>query len=401
MVAGILQLQAKGIQDLYLTKDPEINVFQYHYFRYVNFANEIYKLHLNDQASFNSKTHIIIPKKGHLLSKLTLHLKIPRLTKFDGTYACWADTLGYAIFNAPIELLIGGVIVDRLYPIGLDMLDELTTHSNKIGHDRMILKSDNYRSNLYNATNEVNLMIPLEFWFTKSYSYALPLLSMVNQDIQINFSFADFSSVINYDGLQPPQAVNIIDSSVIAEYIFLDDIVLDQFQKNKHQYVIPQMIYNGDDVIPSNQPIFTTKLNFANPCKELLFCCIDDNSLTNNNYFNYSNYNTETSLVSEISLLLDGKHRYDSYMSENIFREFFPNIVHSVIPSKYFYVMPFSLKPEDEQPTGSINFSRFDEALLSLKMNSNNPLCKLYIFGIIYNILTIENGTASFEWLNV
>lgn len=398
MVAGILQLQGRGIQDVYLTNKPDINIFQYHYYRYVNYANELYKLHLNDQAAFNTKTQITIPKKGHLLSKLILHLRLPKLQTLDGTYVCWSDTLGYSIFNAPIELLIGGVIVDRLYPVGMDMIDEL---NHKIGHDKMILKSDTYVSSQYNATEEVNLMIPLSFWFTQDYSYSLPLLSMYNQDVQINFSFSDFSDVINYDGTQNPGRVEILESNLYTEYIMLDDIILDKFQSQKHQYIIPQMVYNGNDIIPENQTIFSTKINFKNPCKELLFCCVDVNSYSNNNYFNYSRFSDESPLISQASLMLDGKHRYDDYLSEQVFRELFPNIVHSIIPSKYFYVMPFSIKPEDQQPTGSINFGRFDEVLLSLKLTPNNPACNLHVFGIMYNILTIENGMTTFEWMNV
>ena len=108
----------------------------------------------------------------------------------------------------------------------------------------------------------------------------------------------------------------------------------------------------------------------------------------------------EDTLIKEASLLLDGKHRYDNLLPEFIFRDYFPNIVHSVVPTKHFYVMPFALKPEDDQPTGSLNMSRFDEILLSLKMNDNNPECKLYVFGIMYNLLIIENGVLTFEWVN-
>lgn len=400
MVAGTLQLQARGIQDVYLTKDPEINVFQYHYFRYVNFANDVYKLPLHDPAKFGSKTHIVIPKKGHLLSKLYLQLKLPPIVQNGGEYACWSDAIGYSIFNGPIELQIGGVVVDKLYPVGLDIMNELTVQSSDLGYNRMILKSDIWRSNIYNATKTVDLMIPLDFWFTKHYSMALPLLSMTSQEIQINFNFADFNKVINYDGLDPVR-VEILDSNIFAEYIMLDDIVLDNFQRQKHQYVITQMVYNGDDTIPPGKNLFTTKINFNNPCKELLFCCVDQNNYDNNNYFNYSRRSDETSLITEASLLLDGKHRYDNFLPEYIFRDYFPNIVHSVVPTKHFYVMPFALKPEDEQPTGSINMGRFDEVLLNLKLRDNNPECKLYVFGIMYNIITIENGVLTFEFVNV
>jgi hypothetical protein len=400
MVAGTLQLQARGIQDVYLTKDPEINIFQYHYFRYVNFANDVYKLPLHDPAKFGSKTHIVIPKKGHLLSKLYLQLRLPPIVKNGGEYACWSDTIGYSIFNGPIELQIGGVVVDKLYPVGLDIMNELTVQSSELGHNRMILKSDIWRSNIYNATQPVDLMIPLDFWFTKHYSMALPLLSMTSQEIQINFNFADFNKVINYDGLDPVR-VEILDSNIFAEYIMLDDIVLDNFQSQKHQYVITQMVYNGDDTIPPGKNLFTTKINFNNPCKELLFCCVDQNNYDNNNYFNYARRSDEASLITEASLLLDGRHRYDNFLPEYIFRDYFPNIVHSVVPTKHFYVMPFALKPEDEQPTGSINMGRFDEALLNLKLRDNNPECKLYVFGIMYNIVTIENGVLTFEFVNV
>lgn len=401
MVAGSLQLQARGIQDVYLTKDPEINVFQYQYFRYLNFANDLHKLHLNDTATFNSKTHVSIPKLGHLLSKVYLHLKLPPIIHNEGTYACWSDTIGYSIFNGPIELQIGGVVVDKLYPVGLDLVDELTTTTNKLGHDRMIMKSDIWRSNIHNSDKECDLMIPLDFWFTKNYSMALPLLSMTSQDIQINFNFADFINVINYDGLYPPSRVEILESNVFAEYIMLDDIVLDNFQAQKHQYVITQMVYNGDDYIAQGQLNFNTKVNFNNPCKELIFCCVDDNNYSNNNYFNYSRRSDENPLIKEASLLLDGRHRYDNFLPEFIFRDFFPNIVHSVVPTKHFYVMPFAIKPEDNQPTGSLNIGRFDEVLLSLKMNPNNPPCKLYVFGLMYNIITIENGVLTFEFVNV
>lgn len=394
MAFGILQLQATGRQDVYLTVKPDISFFKYHYFRYVNFANDVYKLHLNDQAAFNIKTQIVIPKKGHLLSKLNLHLKLPKLTKVDGTYICWSDTIGYAIFNGPIELLIGGVIVDRIYPIGLDILDELTISNDN--RNRLIGKSDNYRSAIHNAEKELDLMIPLDFWFTKDYSLALPLSSMTKQDIQINFSFANLSDVINYDGTTFP-IVEILDSNLYAEYIMLDDVILDQFTKQKHQYIIPQMVYNGEEVIPANQPLYSSKITFQNPCKELLFCCVDSNSSINNNYFNYSRFSDESPLISHAALILDGKHRYDN-MSENIFRDFFPNIVHSIVPSKYMYVMPFSLKPEDQQPSGSINLGRFGEVLLSLKMTPDNPACKVHVFGILYNCLTIENGSVTFEW---
>lgn len=396
MSPSLLQLQGLGIQDTYLTKDPQINIFKYTYYRYVNFATDIVKLQLNEMATFGKKTTCLIPRKGHLLSKLYLHLKLPQLTKTSGDYLCYTNAVGYAIFSEPIELEIGGVVVDRLYPQFLDMWDELSNSSKQNGRNLMLGKSDLYRSNLYNAIKPLDIIVPLDFWFTKQYNCALPLLSMSNQEIKVNFKLRDFSDIINYDGVTSPSSKAIIDSTIIAEYIFLDDVIAEQFQSQKHSFVIQQTQYNGDEIIPASSSIHNTTLKFNHPIKEIIFACAEKNNITNNNYFVYSDTTTNDPIISEAALLLDGKKRFE-YLPEFYYRSVFPDCVHSVIPLKYIYCMPFSLKPEDNQPTGSLNMSRFNDVVLSLKVNS--PVdCYVYVYGINYNIVTIENGTFTLEF---
>jgi hypothetical protein len=397
-----IQIAALGEQDVFFTTQPESSVFQYVYYKYINFSQDLVSKPLNNLASFGTSTYVIVDKKGHLLSKMYLSLTLPALQKVDGTYVSWTDTIGYAIFDGPIELQIGGIVVDRLYPHCLDMLNELTVSTNKRGLDRMILKSDVSVSSKHNADQSSTLLIPLNFWFTTDYSLALPLLSMNWQDIQINFSFKPFNEIINYDGIIGANFVDIIDSALLTEYIFLDDTVLEEFQSKEHLYVIEQQVYNGDEYIKAGISNFMSKLNFINPCKELLFACVDSNNIQNNNYFDYGKSQNQTSFINQIALLLDGKQRFNqNYLPECVFRELFPNNVHSVVPDKYIYTIPFALKPEFYgQPSGSLNLCRFDEVNLALKMNPGNNECQIYIFGIIHNIVRIANGELSFMWMN-
>lgn len=395
MSPSILQLQSVGIQDVYLTQKPDINFFKYTYYRYVNYATEVVKLSMNEIAAFGRRASCIIPKKGHLLSKLYLHVKLPAMTRTSGTYLSWCDAVGYALFKEPIELEIGGVVVDRLYPRFADMWDEVTYDYSAVGKYNMILKSDNVRATRYNAESETDLMIPLDFWFTKKPNAALPLLSMSTQDIRLNFKFAPFSELVNYDGNDPSQ-VSILDSSVYAEYIFLDEVLVSQFQKQKHTYVIEQIQYNGDEIVPANFGIYNTSLKFNHPVKELFFGCVSTDNINNNNHYVYSNANNKP-IIAEADLLLDGKQRF-TYLPEVYYRTNFPYAVHSAIPMKYIYCMPFSLHPEENQPSGSINLSRFNDTLLSLKLTTNSPECFLYVYAINYNIITIENGTLTVEW---
>lgn len=397
MSPSIFQLQALGIQDVYLTKNPEINIFKYNYYRYVNFATDIVELNINSKVDFGQKFTCNIPKRGHLLSKLNLHIRLPPLTFTTGTYASWSDTLGYAIFSDAIELQIGGVIVDRLYPQFLNVWDELSNKDKQLGRNFMLLKSDTYASNYYNAEKYVDLVIPLEFWFTKRYNMALPLLNIHNQDIKINFKLRSFSDCVNYDGDEPYQQ-SIMDASIFAEYIFLDDVILDQFKKQKHQYIIEQVQYNGDETISDSTMYHNSVLKFNHPCKEIIFFAVEKDNLDSNNYFAYSTRDDDLPLIHEASLLLDGRYRFD-HLPEFYYRTIFPDSVHSVIPMKYIYTMPFSIRPEDNQPTGSLNMSRFNDVTLALKLCPNNPVMQLYVFAVSYNVLTIENGCFVLEFL--
>lgn len=395
MSPSILQLQSVGIQDLYLTDKPEMNLFKYTYYRYVNFATDTLKLPMNELATFNKRTTCIISKRGHLLSKLSLHLRLPALTPTSGTYLSWCDTLGYAIFSDPIELEIGGVVVDKLYPRFLDIWDEFSNSSQQLGKNLMILKSDIYSSTPYNATKPIDIIIPLDFWFTKQYASALPLISMHHQEIRVNFKFNEFSKLVNYDGADP-LPVSVIESNVFAEYIYLDDIILCDFEKQKHVYLIEQTQYNGEEFIPASTNEVSSSLKFNHPVKELFFACAEKQNIENNNHYVYSNQ-TDDAIISEAALLLDGKRRFD-YLPEIYYRTKFPEQVHSVIPLKYIYCIPFCIHPENNQPTGSINMSRFNDVNLALKLNPNNNDCFLYVYAINYNIITIENGNLTMEF---
>lgn len=396
MPPAMMQLQSTG-DDIHLTKDPQINIFKYTYYRYVNFATEISRFSLNELATFNKKTSCLVPKQGHLLSKLYLHIKLPALTKTSGTYLCWSDALGYAIFNGPIELEIGGTVVDRIYPRFLDLWEDFSNADKSMGKNFMLLRSDITRSMIRNATKEVDLVIPLDFWFTKNYSMALPLMSMTNQEIRLYFRFRDFAEVINYDGADP-EPVEILDSNLFAEYIFLDSEMENMYKNTTHKYLIEQTQYNGQEIIPANVSLYTSRLKFNNYVKEIFFCAAEKQNVDNNNYFAYSfTSNNDNPLITHATLYLDGKKRFEDYLPEFYYRSVFPDCVHSVIPMKHVYCMPFSLKPQDNQPTGAINLSAFSDIILSLKIANNNPELYLYSYALSYNVVTVGQGIFSME----
>lgn len=395
MTGTILQLQSTGIQDAFLTSKPEINIFKHVYYRYVNFSVETISLPFQNAVDFGTKTTFSIPFRGHYLSNMYLHLKLPKLLATSGSYASWTNGLGYAILEY-IELEINGVVIDKRHSIYMDITDELTRNSD-LGRDLMVLKSDLYRSSKGNADNEVDLMIPIDFFFTKQPNLALPLFGINNHQIKINFKLREFEDCIIYDGETPPDLVYVESSSLIVDYIYIDTHLAKSLSEVEHTYLIEQVQFNEVEVIPERVENVVSSLNFNHCCKELFFVFVEEESLRNNDYFNYSRRQDVNALVETISMNLNGLSRYDK-IPESYFRLVTPHKCHTSVSNKHIYTIPFAIHPEKHQPTGSINLSRFDSVTLSLGMKKNNPSCMLYVYATTYNILKINNGLFKLEF---
>ena len=66
------------------------------------------------------------------------------------------------------------------------------------------------------------------------------------------------------------------------------------------------------------------------------------------------------------------------------------------------YVYSFALKPEDNQPSGTANFSRLDNVNLHLDLHditSLNP-ARVTVYAVNYNVLRITNGMGGLAYSN-
>lgn len=102
-------------------------------------------------------------------------------------------------------------------------------------------------------------------------------------------------------------------------------------------------------------------------------------------------------------LTLNGHDRF----AERVGRYF--NLVqpyqhHENVPATGINVYSFALKPEDHQPSGTCNFSRIDNATLSLTLTANavsgTRSCKVRVYAINYNVLRIMSGMGGLAYSN-
>jgi len=102
-------------------------------------------------------------------------------------------------------------------------------------------------------------------------------------------------------------------------------------------------------------------------------------------------------------LQLDGYDRFSS-RSAQYFRLEQPYDHHTTTPvNSFIYNYSFALRPEDVQPTGTMNASRIDSIVWNIQMNNilsqatlpaaqQRGNCHIVIYGHNYNLFRIING---------
>jgi len=190
MTAGVLQLVAVNVQDLYLTSNPQITFFRTIYRRYTNFNSEsvVQNFASAIPANFDEQLSCAIAKLGDLIGAMYLCVELPPIPKFNAPFKkfAWVEYLGYAIIQQ-ITMDVGGRLMDRQSGEWLYVIENLTG-MQPLAIKKMVGQvADVYK--FTNGKDAVKLYIPLRFWPNKNYGTALPMISLSSSDITFNVKF--------------------------------------------------------------------------------------------------------------------------------------------------------------------------------------------------------------------
>ena len=317
------------------------------------------------------------------------------------------------------------------------------------------------------TVNGTTLYVPMEFWFARNPGLALPLIALQYHEVKINMELAPASSCYWAATTADSGATWVNSSSAVAtpsigscslfiDYVYLDTDERRRFAQVSHEYLIEQLQYTGDE--STNTANNKIKLNFNHPCKELIWVCQPDDNVGSSapfgpQWFNYTDAydNTYVSgssafLSSNVNLItpspltdrdagsmpgmaagganhvyvpvsfedgsnpvqtaklqLNGHDRF-SAREGRYFNLVQPYQHHENVPSQGINVYSFALKPEEHQPSGTCNFSRIDNATLSLTLTpasvAGSRTCKIRIFAVNYNVLRIMSGMGGLAYSN-
>ena len=231
MTGALIQLVAQGIQDLYLTNQPQITFFKMVYKRHTNFSIESVPQNFNSRPNFGERVTCTLSNVGDLVGQIYLFIKLPNVPEFvneDGEIDnrkvfSWGEKIGYGLIKR-IELEIGGYLIDRHYGDWLNIWSELTINekNKKKGLNKMIGNIKRLTS-FSNGKLEYNLYIPLQFWFCRNYGLALPLIALRYSEVKIH---VEFNRLEECAIIGPTHYINISNSIVhFKKYEYISQTV--------------------------------------------------------------------------------------------------------------------------------------------------------------------------------
>ena len=433
MGGGLVQLVAYGSQDIYLTSNPQITFFKSIYHRYTNFAIESISQLIDGNINFEGNITAVISRNGDLLGSIFIEVNLfdPRefiLNSEKMDYCGWIQGIGNYLIESS-KITIGGQQIDIIYGKWMDIWSELTiAGSQAVGYGTMVGK--NYSVPVwqpYDTSYEPDnkLLIPLQFWFCRNPGLAVPLIALQYHEIKLDITFEKFTNLIV--GVKDGVYQEIIQNNKILPnintafriwntYYFLDTTERRKFAQNAHEYLIEQIQDQDGDLDYITEPNYI-RLNLLNPTKEIIFVLNRSNSYAPINDFSIGNNiipngtPNQFAPLREFKLILNGTDRFRERSGET-FRLITNYEHHTRIPSNYIYTYSFAIRPEEQQPSGTCNFSRIDSAQLYfvLRNNSNNsgafPLQNYEyvpsytLYAPCYNIFRIMGGMGGLAYSN-
>lgn len=194
MTGALLQLVAYGVDDVYLTQDPQITYFKVVYRRHTNFTKEQIPQPFINTPDFGKRATCVISKNADLVGKIYIVVRLPKVRTLNDekTKFAWVKRIGFSLIKS-VEVEINGRIIDKQYGEWLNLWAELTGEINEgRGRGLKTLIGDIPEiTDFTNSKDEYTLYIPLQFWFCKSTGNALPLVSLQYCDVKINVEFEE------------------------------------------------------------------------------------------------------------------------------------------------------------------------------------------------------------------
>jgi hypothetical protein len=197
MTGSILQLVAYGIEDIFLTNEPQITYFKVVYKRHTNFSREEIRQNFSQKPDFNSQISAIISRNADLMEKSYLVITLPEIKKSTDniTKYAWVRNIGYSLIDT-ISIEINNRQICKHYGEWMYLWNEMFNQKAKENSFKKMIGDIPELTDFTFYKNSYKLYVPLQFWFCRSSANSLPLVSLEYSDIKINLSIKDWDECL-------------------------------------------------------------------------------------------------------------------------------------------------------------------------------------------------------------
>ena len=217
----------------------------------------------------------------------------------------------------------------------------------------------------------------IPFFFSEDWTKSLPLTALQYHQVELRIKCRA--------GFTPTTT-----PKVYGTYVYLDTEERQMVTEHEHELLITQVQYQ-----PMSAGDVDVDLTYFNhPVKALHVVSSEaDGGLWNDNW----TFDTATLYINGTPLFEDMTSTYHHTVVPEMHCSILPQDSLNTVST---FTWPFCLTMNKSQPTGSLNFSRIDNAKLSLKGTATRDGTTVRAYAVNYNILRIKDGMAGVAFAN-
>ncbi len=496
MVASLLKVISSGIQDERIYYKHTLYPFLKVWKKTGRFTTQWVRLDFEQVPQFGNTAYCKLLRKGHMISRLFLVTTMPdintpqvkarQLNNNSQVYPQfgWTNSLGHTLVEN-LSLNIANDLVESIDSRLLEIIDEFNTPLEKVSvmNDLIKRKENGFTAQSFGNSPRVETVItPLPFWFTRGDPGCfLPIDAIPMDDIRVGIKFRSlngcyYSNILNpsntseadgsalwpmldsnfytadpntpgaqqISGVQMPNQLQLGDTYIMAEYIYLDQPEANRFRLADLQIPIVQH-YHMKPFDTRGLMTARIRLDIPNPTRNIYFMLNRVEAPTYNAHFlatrdltgnantlpddsqtpwwpdatglnpNYPGFLQPGFIMSDSEPITGYELDYEGNIVR--FRTQAPALFRSILPSyelrkspwinRYYYNFPLGIQNGStpfSKPQGEANLDKITNRDLVLNLRavrgalSNNktavPRYVVYVYAETYNILRVYGGRA-------
>ena len=389
-MSGRLRLAATGLQDQWLTGDPQFSYFLMNFRRHTKFAINYIESQFDGDINFGKTITCRVPNdRGDLIKNMTVKLT---LDDPSSGYEWCPSVVSHLIESA--ELLIGGQTIEKITGEYIYIHQQLHNTDDDIDQTVYFLNS---HGRTIQFTGDNTYFIDLPFYFYRNPSLAIPTCALTKQVVEVRIKLRPLAELVT--GVTPANATaNLKKFSLDTEFVFLTEDERNYMMSGPLDYIITQ-VQMSKFVMKAGENTKSVMLNFSHPVRELFFVSQSDAAVAAN-YPNRYNTITNVKLQFNNEIVFNRGRKFLVYEQALKHHISPPKLGTNTYDESEFAMYSFALKPEVYYPTGQVNMSRISHKLLTLQINpingSDNNNTRVY--AVNYNVLRIESGLAGLKF---